>query len=354
MRLPARMLRRALAVTAMVASVVLVAPMGGTAEAQASGCPSVGTDFAGTGPFSVTVDSGSSNTYYSPSNLGSQGCDAHPVILWGNGTFTSVSTYDALLRHYASHGFIVAAANTSNAGSGTQMLNGLDELTSWNGNSSSRFYQQVDLDNVGATGHSQGGGGAVNAGKDSRVDVIFPLQPWSQNQNGLTATSIFFAGGSDSTVSPSSVRARYDDVEGSLPAAYAELGGAGHFVPVGSGGGYRGPSTAWARWLLMGDADAAGEFVGSGCTLCTSSNWTYVHNDLLADLGNGDPDPGPGDPEEDCVTATNSAHLDAGRATRSFLLYRAAGSGDSLGFSSSATTSVAETSPGHWALVDSC
>lgn len=88
------------------------------------------------------------------------------MILWGNGTITAPSWYDGLLRHLASHGFIVAAANTSNAGSGQEMLQGLATLTTWNGQSANRFYQKVDLERVGTTGHSQGGAGAIRAGAD--------------------------------------------------------------------------------------------------------------------------------------------------------------------------------------------
>ena len=66
-------------------------------------------------PFSTTSGSlGLSCTAYRPSTLGQNGV-THPVILWGNGTGSSPSTYAGLLRHLASHGFIVVAANTSNA-----------------------------------------------------------------------------------------------------------------------------------------------------------------------------------------------------------------------------------------------
>lgn len=65
--------------------------------------------------------------------------------------------------------------------------------------------------------------------------------------------------------------------------------------------------------------------------------------------GNGDP----GDPPGTCETATNSQHAAAGRAYRSILLFRATGSEDLLGTSSS-TTSVEETSPGYWERVASC
>lgn len=68
------------------------------------------------------------------------------MILWGNGTGASPSTYGSLLRHFASHGFIVAAANTSNAGSGDEMLDGLDNLTDFNDQAFSRFHEMVDLE----------------------------------------------------------------------------------------------------------------------------------------------------------------------------------------------------------------
>lgn len=57
--------------------------------------------------------------------------------------------------------------------------------------------------------------------------------------------------------------------------------------------------------------------------------------------------------DQQCVTARNSEHLAAGRATRAFLVYRAAGSGDSLGLSSFATTTLSG-SGGSWSRVDTC
>lgn len=321
------------------------------AEAQESGCPSVGTDFDETGPFNVTVDSGFQHTYYSPSNLGSQGCSTHPVILWGNGTGASPSTYDGLLEHLASHGFIVAAANTANAGSGQEMLDGLDNLTSFNNDSGSRFFNRVDLGNVGTTGHSQGGGGAVEAANDSRVDTTFPFEGWLAEASDInsSASAFYMAGENDSIVSSSSVEADYNDSD-DIPAAFGELDGASHFEPVGDGGDFIGAATAWARWQLMGDGNGSGLFVGSSCGLCTSSAWSdYQANDLLqaSDPGN------PGEPGDDCVTATNSEHEDAGRATIVFIYAYAVGSGDFIGFPSS-TSSLQETSPGVWEEVASC
>jgi hypothetical protein len=340
--------RAVLALTALAASVLAFAPP--PVEAQAQGCPSVGSNFAGTGPFSVTTQSTSTNTFYSPSSLGSNGCTTHPVILWGNGTITQVSWYDELLRHFASHGFIVAAANTSNAGSGNEMLQGLTQLRTWNGQSGHRFNQRVDLNNVGSTGHSQGGGGAINAAKNQGVKTTAPLEPWSQNQTGLqdSDTAIFFAGESDTVVPSSSVRSRYTGVR--IAAAFAELDGADHLTVLGNAGGFRGPTTAWFRWQLMGDTTARGLFVGANCGLCTSNDWSaYEANARLQSSGGGEEPP----PGGTCVTAANSAHVTASRAT-SFLVFAfATGSGDYLGLTS-ATTSLRQTAANAWELVEHC
>ena len=322
------------------------------ADAQTSGCPSVGTNFSGSGPFSVTVQGGSQHTYYSPSQLGSQGCTRHPVILWGNGTGASPSTYDALLRHFASHGFIVAAANTANAGSGQAMVAGLDNLTAFNSNSSSRFFDRVDLTRVGTTGHSQGGGGALEAAADGRVDTTFPFQPWLGEGSDVNdgASAFFMAGQNDGIVSSASVEADFNDAD-HVPAAFGELAGANHFEPVGNGGDFRAAATAWVRWQLMDDANGRGLFVGANCGLCTSNAWSdYQANDLLSSEPPGD-DPPPD--ELQCVTATNTAHEDAGRATIVFIYAFAVGSGDFVGFASS-TSSLQETSPGFWEEVPSC
>jgi hypothetical protein len=348
---PRRPLRLLLTLAMAAVAVFGVAPA--PAGAQSNGCPSVGTNFAGTGPFAVTVQAESANTYYSPTQLGSNGCTRHPVILWGNGTGTTPSVYDGLLRHFASHGFIVAAANTTNAGSGTEMLQGLTQLTTWSNQSGHRFFQRVDTANVGSTGHSQGGGGAINAAKNAGVKTTAPLQPWSQNQAGLqdSDTAMFFAGQSDTIVSASSVRARYTGV--SIAAGYAELGGASHFVPVGNAGAFRGPATAWFRWHLMGDTTARNVFVGASPTLDTDPAWTAYETNARLQALSGGPGPGPGPgPGEQCVTAANSAHVAAGRAT-SFLIFAwAAGSNAYLGLTW-ATTSL-RGSGTNWALVAAC
>jgi predicted dienelactone hydrolase len=143
------------------------------AGAQTAGLPSVGSNFDATGPYRVTQARDGQNTFYFPADAGEGGV-RHPVILWGTGTGANVGSYGGLRNHYASHGFVVAAANTTSAGSGREMLAGLDVLARWNGQSGHPHSGAVDLRNVGATGHSQGAYGAVQAGRAARVSTVFP------------------------------------------------------------------------------------------------------------------------------------------------------------------------------------
>jgi hypothetical protein len=356
MRRPARRALRLLLLGTLAGAALAMAPTAAPpAQAQTGGCtPPAGTNYAATGPFAVATQSDSVTTFYFPSQLGTGGCTRHPVILWGNGTITQPSWYDGLLRHWASHGFIVAAANTSNAGTGQEMLQGLATLTQWNGQAGHRFYQKVDVGNVGTTGHSQGGSGAMRAGADSRVDTLFPIEGGFFAGSSLNVNKpTFYMAGENDTLK-TGIRAAYDAARATIPAAYGELAGASHLVPLGNGGGFRGPSTAWARWRLMGDATAGRQFVGANCGLCNSNEWAvYEANQLLQNLGGGDPDPDPDPDPGGCVTAANSAHVSAGRASSFLVFVFARGSGDYLGLTS-ATTSLRQTGTNAWELVDSC
>lgn len=266
------------AILALALALVGTTSMPANAKASAftatSACPSVNKNWAGAGPFAVTVEpGGSAHTIYRPTDLGGLGCGTHPVIIWGNGTGASVSTYDALLKHFASHGFIVAAANTEQSGSGKEMLAGIDYLTQQNSSSSSAYFGKVDLSQVGATGHSQGGGGAIAAGADSRVDTTVPIQPGPQGTvSALRGPTFFLAGQLDFIVPALYVHSRYQQA-GHVVGVYGELALATHFTPAGNGGGYRGPITAWMRFHLMGDEQARGVFFGASCGYCGSPEW---------------------------------------------------------------------------------
>ena len=262
-----------------LAGSLLIAP---AAHADtATGFPSVNGDWMDPGPYSVSVRAESVTTFYYPSDITTNPL-RHPVIIWGNGTGATTSVYDGMLRHWATEGFIVAAANTTQSNSGSEMLAGIDRLTTLNADSTSPFYGKVDLTRIGASGHSQGGAGAINASADPRVDTTVPMAPGPlASSSRLHGPTLFLAGQLDTIVYPSWVYAFYSAAT-QVPAEYTMLAGATHFTEIGSGGNFAGISTAWFRFQLMGDEQARSKFFGPNCGICSGNTWLSTARNSLA------------------------------------------------------------------------
>lgn len=225
------------------------------------------------GPHPVDDKDEGACTIFAPATLEGR----HPVILWGNGTNAPVVSYAPFLRHWASHGFIVAAAKSGQAGSGRDLLGCLDRLAARDAEAGSFFYGHVDLTRVGAAGHSQGGTGAINAAHDPRITAAAPIQPAGGVMRpeaiaAARAPMLLLSGGVDQLASPE--RAQRPIFEGArVPVIWATLRSASHTTPSRGGGPYIAATTAFFRWKLMGDQEAAAWFEGDACGLCRSSDW---------------------------------------------------------------------------------
>jgi hypothetical protein len=202
-----------------------------------------------------------------------------PIVLWGNGTGQQPGIYQPILKTLATNGFVVAAANTPNAGDGRDMLGCLDWLTAENARPDSPYFGKLDLTKVGASGHSQGGGGAIMAGRDPRVVATAPVMPYTiglRYENGahrrLNGPVLVLSGEADATARPEpNQRLVFDGAN--QPAVWATLARAGHLAPMGPGV-FPGIINAWFRWRLMGDVQAGAMFQGERCGYCVSPDWT--------------------------------------------------------------------------------
>ncbi|WP_406138414.1 acetylxylan esterase [Streptomyces anulatus] len=272
----------ALALTASAGAGTAAAATDTTVVAAASPTASAADDFGAPGPYATAVEVGAITTLYYPRDIADSD-RRHPVIVWGNGTGGVPLVYRDLMLHWASQGFVVAAANTPMSNLGISMRASIDMLTGRNADRGSIFFDRVDLEHIGASGHSQGGAAAIVVGSDPRIDTILPIQPGPlANINAVRVPALLLAGQRDSIVFPALVKAFYNAAD-HIPALYGEVRGADHFTVVGDPGPFAAPTTAWFRAQLMGDRTAGAQFFGPGCGICTdTATWSDVRRNSLA------------------------------------------------------------------------
>jgi hypothetical protein len=269
-------------------------PDAGGATSCAAGFPAV-TDFSQPGPFATTTDDSTTQpslgmakcTVYRPKTLGMGGVK-HPVVVWGNGTDApGPFVYSWLLTHWASHGFIVAAANTGQAGTGQEMLACLEWVQTANATAGSPYEGHVATGFAASSGHSQGGGGAIMVGRDPRFVATVPFMPYTQGLGYVSSSAtqqhgpmLLMSGGAD-TIAPPAQNQMPVFQTTDVPTFWGTLAGADHVsFALGGEKGYLAPSTAWLRLLLMCDDSGRPMFYGASCTLCTSSQWTVQRKDI--------------------------------------------------------------------------
>src|SRR5215510_4250391 len=89
--------------------------------------------------------------------------------------------YQTLLRHWASHGFVVIAAHSQSTAGGATHKAGIDWLVAENVRASSLYFNLLDTTTIGAAGHSQEGGATIAAGSNrpgpTGIVATLPLMP---------------------------------------------------------------------------------------------------------------------------------------------------------------------------------
>jgi hypothetical protein len=245
-------------------------------------------DYGGKGPFPTVSESSPADCLiYRPMVLGEK-ARRHPVIVWGNGTGTPTATvYAGFFQQWASHGFIVAAANTPNAGTSKEMLACLDWVEAQDAVAGSPYEGHVALDRAGASGHSQGGGGAIMAGRDDRVIATLPFQPYTlglghdiASQSQQHGPMFMVSGTGDFIATPAQNQAPVFAAS-NVPTFWGTLVGGDHVtIALGSVQAYLAPSTAWWLLQLAHDENARSMFYGSACTLCSDTKWQVMQKQL--------------------------------------------------------------------------
>lgn len=275
------------------------------------------TRYTALGSFEVlTAEYDSGNAIYGkyliwyPSDLKDGGA-TYPMVIIANGTGSKASQYKEIYNHLASWGFIVVGNEDENSRTGESSAATLDFMLQLNRDEHSDFYGKIDTDNIGITGHSQGGVGAINAVTEQEngnmYKAIFTLSAtsryhadelnkeasgWNCDPSKITipcfmtaGTGIWDAGNlTEYTKTIGDGEAQgicplwwleecYEAISDDTDKVIARHRDSDHGDIQHKADGYM---TAWFMYHLQGDEDAGAAFFGDNAEILTNENWQDV------------------------------------------------------------------------------
>lgn len=296
-------------------------------------CP-IETHYTSAGSHSVktlTIESGEKDyrhyKFWYPADLENADIQ-YPVIVYNNGTGMKDDAKDTveMMTHLASWGFVCITNDHKMTGNGDSASKGLDLLLSMSENAESIFNNKINRNQIGVTGHSQGGSATINAASVGKYEnaalyksictisaphsdlAASPLQksPYDASKVQVPAfliggTGVFDAGTKkDSGISPlgmaliANMKAIDHDT-----VVIGRIKNADHGDTQSKSLAY---VTAWFSYTLLGDEYAAGAFTGDDAEIYCNDKWQDVYNKQSDDLP-VDPDPyDPDAPNENIFT----------------------------------------------------
>lgn len=247
---------------------------------------------------SVTFSSLEKFEVYYPKNIDEMG--KVPVVIFLNGTGTPATKYPALQKHLASWGFITIANEESNSfyGEGVELsIRYLQLIDVYESNDDeSPLKGHIDFDNIGVTGHSQGGIGVINGitihPHSDMIKAAVLLSStetdmakaflWDSDSSLIKANVLMISstGATDSNISPlDSMKKTYDNISNDVTKVLARRNDCDHGEMLYYADGY---VTAWFMWQLQNDGEASKAFIGENPELLNNK----LYQDQIINLGN--------------------------------------------------------------------
>ena len=227
---------------------------------------------------SATVSSLEKFEVYYPKDIYNLG--KVPVVIFLNGTGTPASKYPALQEHLASWGFITIANEENNSfyGEGVELsIRYLLFADTYSSNDDeSPLKGHIDFDNIGVTGHSQGGIGVINGItihphsdmikaavmlSSTETDIAKAFL-WDSDSSLIHANTMMIgsSGQTDSAISPlESMQKTYENITDDVIKVLARRNDCDHGEMLYYADGY---VTAWFMYFLQGDEEAGKAFFG--------------------------------------------------------------------------------------------
>ena len=219
-----------------------------------------------------------------PKELETSG-EKYPVVVFVNGTGVAASRYKPVFEHLASWGFIAIGNEDPSTWEGKKADATLSWLLAANEDETSIFYHRVDTNNVGITGHSQGGVGVFHAINETEHKELYKcavsLSPTQEDMaealkmpydSSKTAIPVMIlAGAPNDVISLEGLNDMVKKISAGVVAA--RRSNTDHGQMLYSGDGY---VTAWFMWQLQGDETAAAAFLGENAEILHNANWQDV------------------------------------------------------------------------------
>jgi dienelactone hydrolase len=239
-----------------------------------SGCAPIDAEYSSSGPYAVTNAKVPGFTIFYPKQMNGR----HPIITWGNGTGAPTNAYEDFLGHLATWGFVVIASDSSNTGTGMEMIDGINYMLKENERYFSPFYGQLDTENIGSIGHSQGGAGSINTAVDDRVKCAVPIAP-AQGEISLVNCPIFLIAGYQDTLVPYYWVQFTSYALANAPTIFGILQNVQHGPFAENYIRAKGYITAWFLYYLKGNKYAGRAFVDE-CEICHNPDWTVYRKNF--------------------------------------------------------------------------
>ncbi len=314
-----------------ILSLLLVSGAAQAAAAEVPNVPYVPAETPqGSGPYRANMRQEASlptHTVYRPADLGAIGTAKLPIVAWGNGACVNVGNAARYyLTEIASHGFMVISigpmgkpdaerppsanrppASTTPAtpaapatppgppvarvaaSKASQLTDAINWAVAENARAGSPYYGKLDPAKVAVMGYSCGGLQATDAARDPRVSVLgiwnsglFPDPQLARNMAAadapksllptLRVASIYVTGNATDQAFPNA-EDDFERVTGPSVRLWHERSGHGGTYYDADGGAYAKVATAFLKWRLNGDREAAKQFTGPDCGLCRQSEW---------------------------------------------------------------------------------
>lgn len=283
----------------VIASFIPAVPNNYTKEVKTGG--DVEAKYLATGKYKVKSTKSKAteltkyNYVYYPEELENSN-KKYPIVIVLNGTGILPKKYKALFKHLASWGFIVVGNDDPSTGFGKSADETIDYLKKANDDKDSILYRKIDMDNIGITGHSQGGAGvftsiSIMEHKDAYKTAV-ALSPtheetalafgWNYDLTKVNIPTLIIAGtkGDFETQMVIPIE-KMIDMYNKIPASKVMMRriGAEHGQMLYSADGY---VTAWFMWQLQGDEEASKAFAGDNPEIMQNE----LYQDQKIDLNN--------------------------------------------------------------------